>query len=334
MQKVFRFLLTFILTAGIIRGIYIHVDTEDETINSAASIEDPKVKKSFDEYSLVKDSLFIHDLVVFSEGWDTLAQPQFWYQVMNTSPDTILVNIAATRKILTRVPTSHYMDKEKKEREAFKDSIKTAYQLPEDEEIYVTFGRKHYYQFKEVLDSLNIGISAFKKEKVNPWYAQVILMIESPNQLKVSPVGAYGGFQLMKRIAIEYGLKVNKNVDERANLSKSATAAAKLIKEVCIPKAKEILTNHSIRFSEKDLWFRLLVLHVYHAGYRNVNAVVKKIKPKEGGTHFIKKLWQTQYRGFKNASQNYSQLALASQISLDKIIKEEYNTEELKPETN
>jgi len=284
-----------------------------------------KDKKSFQHYLSEKDSLFIHEKNIFTEGWDTLAQPKFWYNVMNMSPDTMLVNVAATRSILMRIPTSYYMDKEKEERESFKDSVKKVFDLPEDEEIYVTFGRSHFYRFREVMDSLNVGIDEFKKAGVNPWYAQVILMIESPNQLKASPVGAYGGFQLMKSIAVQYGLKVNKEQDERVSLRKSAKAAARLIQEVCIPKAKEILAVHSIKPQEDELWFRLMVLHVYHAGAKNVGAVVKKIKPKNGGIELIQKLWKTQHRNFGNASQNYSQLALASQISLDKILREEYD---------
>ena len=48
---------------------------------------------------------------------------------------------------------------------------------------------------------------------MDPWYAQAILMIESPNKLQKSNAGAYGSFQLMKDVARLFGLKVNKSIE-------------------------------------------------------------------------------------------------------------------------
>ncbi|MFN6013315.1 MAG: hypothetical protein ACK47F_01330, partial [Flavobacteriales bacterium] len=67
----------------------------------------------------------------------------------------------------------------------------------------------------------------------------------------------------------------------------------------------------------------LFVLHVYHAGAMNVNAVVRKIDPKEGSQELIKQMWQTSAAGFGNNSQNYTQLALASQLILHEMIYEQ-----------
>ncbi len=50
---------------------------------------------------------------------------------------------------------------------------------------------------------------------VDPWYAQSILLIESPGQMKKSISGAYGAFQLMPGVARAQGLIVNKTLDER-----------------------------------------------------------------------------------------------------------------------
>lgn len=282
-------------------------------------------KKNYTDYRTDADSLFIIDSTFWRQGWDTLPQARFWYEVMRLTPDSILVNVAAKREVLLKIPTEIYMTREREEREAFKDSVKQCFLLPEDEEIYVTSGRRHFYKLDQVVDSLYVGIEIFRTEGVNPWYAQAILMIESPNQLLRSPAGAYGPFQLMKSIAQKYGLKVSKHTDERTDLRKSATAAAKLLQEVCIPKTKEILDAQKLPYQEKALWFRLLVLHVYHAGAKNVAAVVKKIDPDQGGMALIKALWQTQDRNFKNASQNYSQLALAAHIFLAEILETRYN---------
>lgn len=47
----------------------------------------------------------------------------------------------------------------------------------------------------------------------------------------VSPAGAAGMWQFMKESAIQYGLEVNDNIDERYNIEKSTLAACKYIKE-------------------------------------------------------------------------------------------------------
>ena len=68
------------------------------------------------------------------------------------------------------------------------------------------------------------------------------------------------------------------------------------------------------------LWFRLFVLHVYHAGASNVRAVVSKIAPQIGNRELIMEMWQTKAASFGNNSQNYTQLALASQFILDELV--------------
>ena len=86
------------------------------------------------------------------------------------------------------------------------------------------------------------------------------------------------------------------------------------------PEAKRILNQHNLSYNETDLWFRLFVLHVYHAGAMNVTAVVNKIQPKEGSQALIKAMWQNSAAGFGNNSQNYTQLALAAQLILHDMV--------------
>ncbi len=57
-------------------------------------------------------------------------------------------------------------------------------------------------------------------------------LVESGLQGGTSPKGASGFWQFMPATARMYGLKVNRNVDERKNLRKSTIAAAKYIKEL------------------------------------------------------------------------------------------------------
>ncbi|MFK8046215.1 MAG: hypothetical protein AB8B72_12030, partial [Crocinitomicaceae bacterium] len=43
---------------------------------------------------------FVETPDLFSENWHQLAQPNFWKTIMRMSPDSCLINVASTRKIL------------------------------------------------------------------------------------------------------------------------------------------------------------------------------------------------------------------------------------------
>jgi hypothetical protein len=260
---------------------------------------------------------------LFHDRWDILPQPQFWKQIMRLSPDSCLINVAANRKVLLKMSVREWSRQTEAQKGLFKDSLRQAYGLPAGEAIYVTTGKNDFYKFKEVYPQLSRGVEVFEKYNVDPWYAQAILLIESPGQLKKSSAGAYGAFQLMPSVARSHGLIVNSKVDERANFDRCAYGAASVLGKVCIPEARRILKSHNIAFDESDLWFRLFVLHVYHAGSMNVRAVVDKIGPVSGNQELIKMMWQNTAAGFGNNSQNYTQLALASQLILHELIYEQ-----------
>jgi hypothetical protein len=260
---------------------------------------------------------------LFHDRWDQLPPPQFWKEIMRLSPDSCLVNVAANRQILVRMSWRQWSRQTEAQKTTFKDSLRTSHGLANTEAIYVTTGKNDFYKFKEVYPQLSKGVEVFEKHGVDPWYAQAILLIESPGQLKKSSAGAYGAFQLMPSVARSHGLIVNSKVDERANFDRCAYGAACVIGKVCVPEAKRILRNKGIEFQENDLWFRLFVLHVYHAGAMNVKAVVDKIGPVSGNQELIKHMWQNTAAGFGNNSQNYTQLALASQLILHDLIYEQ-----------
>jgi tetratricopeptide (TPR) repeat protein len=54
--------------------------------------------------------------------------------------------------------------------------------------------------------------------------------------------------------------------------------------------------------------------------------VIDAINPKEGGVALFQKVWQTTCGGFKNESQNYSQIALASLLNFDQLISQNMDT--------
>jgi hypothetical protein len=269
---------------------------------------------------------FIHDPLLYSERWDTLAQPLFWRQVIELPQDSCILNIASTRRIIGKVATKDWHAQSEPQKAAFKDSLRKAYGLAEGTPINVTVGKREFYSHKMVVPSIDKAIEVFNREGTDPWYAQTILLIESPGKMQKSSAGAYGAFQLMKSVARKYGLVVNKYVDEREDFDKSAMAAARLLGRVCVPEVKKILDNHCIAYKEDDLWFRLLVLHAYHAGSGNVAAVINKIAPSEGGMQLIRTVWQTEAGGFKNSSQNYSQVGLASLLRFDEIVYHSIDT--------
>ncbi len=253
---------------------------------------------------------------------DTLPQVKFWRSIMNLHQDSALLNIGNSRYILQKTCTKTWELKNDSTKSCFKDSVRTAKQLDTTQKILLTTGKKFFYDFNKTSQNFNKGIHCFIENNVDPWYAQAILLIESPNKLQKSNAGAYGSFQLMKDVARLFGLKVNANIDERADFERSAYAASSLIKKICIPKVHQLLdtlkiTNHN----ENELWFKLLVMHVYHAGSYNVEKALFTFTPAEGNIQLIYNLWHAKTNRFKSASQNYSQLILAAMLEMNERYK-------------
>ncbi|MDQ3190761.1 MAG: hypothetical protein M3Q58_04135 [Bacteroidota bacterium] len=263
---------------------------------------------------------FIQIPELYGQRLDTLAQTMFWRTIIKLSPDSGIVNVGSTRRMIATFSNKNWERQSAEHKEAYRDSVRKLYNLNSDEKIFYSVGKADFYDFEGAIQTIDRGIFIFEQEKTDPFYAQTILLIESPGKCAKSNVGACGSFQLMKSVAIQMGMKVNNIEDERKDFDKSAAGAAKLIRTVCIPHAKEILSRHNIRYNETDLWFRLFVLHIYHAGAGNVGGAINVLQPVTGEMSLITQLWQTKYRSFGNASQNYSQVAIASLLELDDII--------------
>lgn len=283
----------------------------------------PKVNPgSFCEYLIpvtfnnqAVDIYYLSDL--YNLGLDTLPQVLFWKRVIQSSEDTMFFSCLPGRKILHTCTQKSWKILSDEERKMSKDSLLKFHNLDTAYRLLITSGKNYFYDFNKSVPLLEKGLYEFYINDVDPWYAQAILLIESPNKLQKSNAGAYGPFQLMKKVARMYGLRVDRNEDERADFSRSAYAASRLIKEVCIPKAREICDFLGFcAYNETDLWFRLLVMHIYHAGYGNIFKAIKKIDNPKSDITLILKLWNTEVRAFGNASQNYSQLILATHLVL------------------
>jgi hypothetical protein len=272
----------------------------------------------------VKDSVMrkiVSTSQVYAQGLDTAQQVKFWRRIMRLTPDSGLVNMQGTRKVFATFSSKEWEALGEPKQMAYRDSVRKAHNIADSVSIFFTKGKNDFYNAEAVLPEIDRAIPIFIQENVDPFYAQAILLIESPGKVRKSNVGAMGSFQLMKSVAIKMGLKVNKYIDERKDFDKSAWAAAKLIRTICIPLANQMLEKRGIAYNKNDLWYRLLVLHIYHAGAGNVEKVLAKINPCEGGISLIQTMWVTKAGSFGNSSQNYSQLALAALVELDCCIR-------------
>jgi hypothetical protein len=282
-----------------------------------------RAKKNEDVVQVMEDTVskekknYVHDKQLYDQGCDTLAQVIFWRKIMALSKDSGYLNLGDNRVIISKFSTKEWNSKPDTYKTCFRDSVRRANCLSDSARILFTEGKSFFYDFSKAWVHLHTGIQVFQDNGVDPWYAQAILLIESPNKLQKSNVGAYGPFQLMKPVARMYGLKVNRKIDERADLNRSAYGASMLMKNICIPKTREMLDTLGIPYNETDLWFRLLVLHSYHAGIGNVRAAIQATGRREGGLDLIRTLWHTSAKGFRTASQSYSQVALAAMIEMD-----------------
>ena len=270
---------------------------------------------------------FVNDTALYTFGWDTLPQSRFWRDVISLTSDTCIINIAYCRKPVNRINKMIWSNQTEPEKICFKDSVCRVHGLDSATNLYITAGKSEFYEIKKTLPDIHTAIRVFENNGCDPFYAQAILLIESPGKMKSkSYVGANGPFQLMRTVAIKYGLRVNNIVDERTDIVKAAKAASRLINSACIPYVKKFLDERSIPYAETDLWFRLLVLHSYHAGSGNVRCVLDAINPSKGGIELFQQIWQTTCGGFKNESQNYSQIALASLVIFDQLLNENGDT--------
>ncbi|MFK7970919.1 MAG: transglycosylase SLT domain-containing protein [Bacteroidia bacterium] len=262
---------------------------------------------------------------IYVQGWDKLPQVRFWKETMATSSDSFLINEPVTRTLVGKVSRMKWEFMSGAKRQLMLDGFRKRFNIAPNTRLVFTEGRKEYYNPSPVLSNISKAIEVFEQSGVDPWYAQAILLIESPGQIRRSEVGAYGPFQLMPSIARAYGLQVDGRVDERADLHRSARAAARLIQESCIPLTARMLDRKGIAYSQDDLWFKVLALHVYHAGSGNVSKALSSIRQPQYGMNLLAQLWNAEAGGFRNASQNYGPIALAALLQLDELLHHSFS---------
>lgn len=254
-----------------------------------------------------------------------LYQPEvsFWLQNIQLSEDSFLVVDQLSRSVVDVVHKRVVLDIESG------GNLKGLGQLYQnscfsdmDSRIKFVRGRRTFFNYAGMGSQLKRGMDIFENLGVEALYAQLLLLIESPNNSHaVSVAGARGHFQLMPSVARKYGLKINQTLDERVDFDKSAMVAAKLFKFYCVPSAKQICEMLGLAYEESDLWFQLLTLHVYNAGAGNVKKAAALHQGITDGSKLISQLWHTKAGAFGNSSQNYSQLCLASYLAYTKFMQ-------------
>ncbi len=256
---------------------------------------------------------------------DRSAHVVFWRRIMNLHKDSCLINVHSKRTILATMHAGTWYGYHDTIKKTILDSLKKLNGITDSPRIVGTMGKSFFYSFEKIAPKIPVGIEAFENNGVDGWYAKAILLIESPNQLQKSTAGAYGPFQLMPGVARNYGLKVSRKRDERANFDRSAYAASMLIKNICIPYAKQMLEARSISYNENELWFKLFAMHIYNAGAGNVQGALNTISEPAQGIGLIRQLWNTSAGRFQSSSQNYSQLILAAFLEYEERVEKKQN---------
>jgi hypothetical protein len=254
------------------------------------------------------------------DGWDTLPEIKFWCRIVTLSKDSLLANVVENRRGLA-VFSKKMIDslEQRGHLHRFRDELAVIYGIDSNYHIRFTSGKNHFYRFDKIGNQMQRGIELFDSFGVDPFYAQSVLLIESPGSNKQkSTAGAYGNFQLMPFVARKYGLRVDRYQDEREHFDRSAYAAARLIKEICIPYARKWCEVYGFEVDESALWFKLLALHNYNAGAGTVRSAMAALPKNVQGNDLIKTLWKTSAGYFRSEAQNYSQLALACYLEFEK----------------
>lgn len=305
-----------LLIFGLFQSVFsINAQVQDSLlpINNELSLCLERMKFEQSEFAIIPIEQFEnHSSLLYSSN------AQFWKADAQLDPDSFLVVNKESREIIDIIHKSRVLGIEKggnlKELATF-----YGYLHKHQDSVSIKFvrGRKGFFNFDSIGPKLQEAFHVFSEIGVNPNLAQLLLLIESPNNPNaVSVSGARGHFQLMPSVARRYGLKVNMWRDERTDFNKSAMAAAKLIKKYCIPQAERICKNMGLNYCPNELWFQLLALHIYNAGARTVSKAAYLYKGEiTEGELLIRTLWNTKYGRFGNSSQNYTQVALGSYLA-------------------
>ena len=73
---------------------------------------------------------------IIAEGWSDLAQPKFWKQIMNLSPDSCIINIASSRVIIATMSIRDWKAQTEVQKGLYRDSVRLAHNLDSEARIF------------------------------------------------------------------------------------------------------------------------------------------------------------------------------------------------------
>ena len=120
---------------SLILGVFIHVGLLAQPTFFDHQIVEAVGFKNLDNSSL-DNYRFIQNKSLYDEKWDTLAQPTFWRTLMRMDEDSALLNIGASRQIITKVAVKEWSALQEERKNAIRDSIRTHYGLSADARIF------------------------------------------------------------------------------------------------------------------------------------------------------------------------------------------------------
>src|SRR5688572_30110719 len=129
------------------------------------------VNKTVIGYQGASKHRFINNHTLYSEGWDTLAQAKFWQQVIALSHDSMIINVASARQPLFKMASCDWHCQTELEKDAYKQNVIASKNLDATTSLYVTSGKKFFFEYKKVLPLISRSLPVFEKNNTDPWYA-------------------------------------------------------------------------------------------------------------------------------------------------------------------
>jgi hypothetical protein len=170
---------------------------------------------SYSIYGLLSIVIVLLGILVVSFSSDKEEQPGFFdrfnkdYKIHSLKlPDTLYFAGES-------VPMEYFDVRESLDRELLVNTYWQSHTL-----LYIKRANRYFPRIEKILRAHNV-----------PEDFKYIPLIESDMTHAVSPAGATGFWQFMKGTARDYGLEVNREVDERYNLEKATVAACKYFKK-------------------------------------------------------------------------------------------------------
>ena len=159
--KIAGWFLVWALLAGCDRDTIAQAPTSDKT--SVAVTQPDFLQKTVISYQGKSRERFLNNYQLYTEGWDTLAQAKFWQEVIALSHDSMILNIASARKSLYKIPLTEWHCQSEAEKDDYKKNLCTSRKLDASTSIYVTSGKKFFFEYKKVLPMISKALPIFEK---------------------------------------------------------------------------------------------------------------------------------------------------------------------------